>query len=93
METFNDKQHWQNITDNIIKGDVLLSMNVKHLISATIGKLTANETTEIHGEKSHAFLYKGNGKVIEASTHGVGICSLKKYLNPTYIVNVYRYPE
>lgn len=71
------------IRNNIKAGDILLSRNKKAPISKIISGVTRSYW-------SHAFLYIGEGKILESSIGGVAIHPLEKYLNNIYDVGLFR---
>ena len=71
------------ITDNIAKGDILLSRKTHSPISEVIQGVTRSMW-------SHSFLYIGDNKVIESDWDGVVIHPLDRYLNNKYSVGLYR---
>jgi hypothetical protein len=62
------------IKQNVQIGDVLLSFNKKNILSKAITEIS-------HSDFSHAFLYIGNGKILESSIEGVVIKDLSYYLD------------
>lgn len=73
-------------------GDIGFSFNRKNILSRIIFAFSFWRTKEPFSKKiSHAFIYMGDGLIAEASTHGIGIVSLKKYLHPKYDLYFKRY--
>jgi uncharacterized protein YycO len=74
----------KRIKNEIKVGDVLLSFNKANLFSRAITEVT-------HSDSSHAFLYIGNNKILEASLHGVAVRDLEYYLNyDKYYLGLFR---
>ena len=59
---------WEVLED----GDVLLALNINNELSKLIAEVT-------HSQYSHAFMYIGNGFIVESTFGGVQISPLKKY--------------
>ena len=72
------------IKANIQPGDILLSRAKDSPISTTIAGIT-------HSLWSHAFLYIGDGKIIDAIYKGVKIRKLDSYLTSEYSLGLFRY--
>lgn len=64
-------------------GDVLLTRLPGAFISDTIQDVT-------HSKWSHALLYLGNNKIIEADWKGIVINSLNKYKKSKHVVGIFR---
>lgn len=69
------------------KGDILLSINKRSLVSRLIAEITDSQW-------SHAFLYVGDRRVIESTVNrefsGVQLNPLCHYLNDKFVVGLYR---
>lgn len=76
----------KSILENIKPGDILLSRNKKNAISTTIASITKSNW-------GHAFLYIGDGKILESNSHGVVINPLSHYFNTKYDVGLFRLKE
>lgn len=73
----------QEIRAVIQPGDIILSRVPGSLISDTIQDLT-------NSKWSHALLYLGDNKIIEATNHGIVINPLIKYFSNKYQIGVFR---
>jgi len=87
------ENHLKILKEIILPGDILLSLNSKHLFSLGISLTTKPSDIPHNQGKSHAFIYAGNGRVIESSIGGVQENPLNKYFDRRYLVNAYRHRD
>jgi hypothetical protein len=74
----------EQIKENILPGDVLLSFDRQSWISKEIKEVT-------HSDYSHAFLYIGKGKILESNPGGVIIREIDSYLDYNrYFLSLFR---
>jgi hypothetical protein len=74
----------EKIKKEMLAGDVLLSFDRKSWISKEIKEIT-------HSDYSHAFLYIGNGKILESNPGGVIIREIEAYLDYNrYYLSLFR---